>query len=58
MVPFDGATPVNWAGTEPAQIVWVALMEPTTSAGFIVMVTVLVGNGPPHVPVVFCICLK
>ena len=30
----------------------------TGSIGLTVMVATLVGNGPPHVPDAFCICLK
>ena len=46
-MPFEGATPVNCAGIVPAQMVWFALIEPTTSIGKTVMVTVFDVAGFP-----------
>ncbi len=57
MLPV-GAMPVRSAGAVPEQIAWLAAIDPAVSGGLTVIVTVLVGNGPPQVPEAFCNCLK
>ena len=49
MVPFDGAMPDNWAGTEPAQMAWFAPIDPTARVGFTSMVRVFEVAGLPVV---------
>ena len=51
--PF-GAVPVSNAGEVPLHIVWLWAMDPTMNSGLTSMVTELVGNGPPQVPLEFC----
>ena len=47
----NGATPINCVGIAFAQIVWFELIEPTTSNGRTVIVTVLEVAGFPVVQV-------